>query len=102
MVIILKRCTTDDSNGEELLNEKTCYFCSTMKGLKSIWLESDVENDVYRTDEEREKGLPERSCCMTCFNNPDNGMESSPLGSTDWYSTNYDWEQQSRQSVMYF
>lgn len=74
------------------MTEKKCYFCETTKGLKSIWLDIDVENDVYRTDEEREIGLPERSCCMNCYNDPDNYMENSPIGSTEWYHTDYDWK----------
>ena len=68
---------------------RECYFCGKKDYLKSIYLESDIEN-ADESDPNLEH-LPERSCCMNCFNDPDNGMEESPVSSTDWFNTDYDW-----------
>lgn len=74
-------------------DSKKCYFCDKTEGLKSIWLD-DEANKVDNFNK-----LPERSCCINCFNDPDHGMEDSPIGSTDWYSTDYDWKPISRNTL---
>jgi len=65
---------------------KKCYFCGITKGLKQIWLEDDMELQMPWQDTKY------RACCMNCFNDPDNGMEDSPIPSSDWYSTDYHWK----------
>jgi len=65
-----------------------CYFCHKKDRLKSIWLESDVEE---LKENQELADLPKRSCCFDCFNNPDNGIENSPVEYHEWSNTNYDW-----------
>ena len=60
---------------------KKCYFCNATKNLKAVYVETD--------DGELEMN---KSCCMNCFNNPDHGMEGSPIGATDWFNTDYNWK----------
>lgn len=59
---------------------RQCYFCNGIKSLKAIWYE-------YYDDE-----VHNHSCCQDCFNDPDNSMDDSPIGSTEWYSTDYNWQ----------
>ncbi len=58
-------------------DDKKCIFCNTTKDLKSIWYEEEDNLE---------------SCCFSCFNDTDNGLEGQPVGSSEWYSTNYNWE----------
>ena len=62
-----------------------CYFCGTEKGLKSVWLDDDEADEGIRYD----------SCCLDCYNDPDNAMDGSPIGSSEWYSTDYHWQDRS-------
>lgn len=64
-------------NKQQEEDTKKCIFCSTTEGLKSIWYEEEDNLE---------------SCCFSCFNDTDNGLEGQPVGSSEWYSTNYYWK----------
>jgi len=60
---------------------RKCYSCGTLKGLKQIWLEDDIENQMPWQDPKY------RACCRQCFK--DNELE-------DWEEHYENWHLDSR------
>ena len=64
---------------------RKCYFCGTLKGLKQIWLEDDIELQTFWQDKKY------RACCRQCFK--DNELEDWEEHYENWYQTDYNWKE---------
>jgi len=63
---------------------RKCYFCGSLKGLKRIWLEDDME--LLMPDQETKY----RACCRQCFK--DNELDDWEELYEKWYQTDYHWK----------
>ena len=70
---------------------RKCYFCGSLKELKSIWME---ECDVHEGHMED----CHHACCRHCYK--DNELEDWEEHYEFWFNTDYNWESKKNHEVV--